>query len=1476
MSSLQRLTEIGKTDFGLSGKELCDWVAKEREREDRERERERVHAIELAELEARKAIELAKVGFQAAQVKANVKDRVVRFTPKLLPFDESREEFESYLLRFERLALAQSWPEEVYAPNLSECLTGEALEVYARLSTEDALNYKALRNALCERCQITEEGYKRKFRRERPKKGESYTQFLARLTHYFDRWVELGDVEGSFAKLRDLLIREQFANMCNWENKDVTMFVKEHNYQSAKEMAELADKYVGAHGWRQMSKHKNVSGEASKTSQNNGNKSYAGTDQTKQTATNVSCFYCKESGHKRAECPQLQRKLRRDHHRPIRAMAAVTASDKSEIAPKEDARELSLAQACMVVKKLIEESTDQQVKLADGTSIPVVSALCTDEVPNTRELVEVASSKMNVVQGYLGDTVVSTMRDGGCTGVIVRRNLVKDEQLTGKYRHCVLIDGTVRKPPEAIIDVDSPYYTGRVRALCFKDPVYDVILGNIEGVRDAKNPDLNWKPRCAQSLLKQQSFVGKTKKSELGLAVETRGQKRRKEKPLAPLRTSKSVIKDVTVDQLEKMQQEDASLVSCRRKAQCPDTVGGQSGMPKFTMKRGLLYRLVTLKGRTLTQLVVPTDCREEIMRLGHDSIMAGHLGVKKTLDGVSTDFYWPGIGADVKRYCQSCDVCQKTTSKGKVTKMPLGQMPLIDIPFRRVAVDIVGPIVPLTERKNRYILTLVDYATRFPEAVPLPSIETVRVAEALVDIFSRIGVPSEVLTDMGAQFTSDLMNEVSRMLSIKQLTTTPYHPMCNGLVERFNGTLKLMLKRMCREKPKDWDRYVNPLLFAYREVPQASTGFAPFELLYGRTVRGPLAILKELWTKEVPDPEVKNTYQYVFDLRERLEETCKIAQEELKLASKKYKTYYDAKARKRNLRVGDKVLLLLPTDNNKLLMQWKGPFEIVEKLNSLDYRIVVGGKTKTFHANLLKLYVERHTKHQRIGQNDALDEGKMDSTAVMGCGVIVEDEYDRNSPITFPALIAKETVRDVVVCEGLKVCKVAEVIDLLNQFEATFTDLPGRTNLIECDMKLNTATPIRVKPYPVPFAMRSTLSDEIKNMMAMGVIEPSDSPFCSPLVMVKKPDGSNRSCIDFRRLNQACVFNAEPMPNADEIFAQLTSDKYFTKIDLCKGYWQIPMAQEAKKFTAFGTPDGLFQFTVMPFGLVTAPAIFTQMMRKLLSGLKHVHNYIDDILIHTQTWDEHVQVVRSVLQRLQDAGIAARPSKCFFGFPDVEFLGHKVGDGKIEPCENTLTKVEQATRPTTKKQVQSFLGLTGYYRDFIPNYAAIAVPLTDLVRKNTPNKIPWGSSQEKAFTYLKKMVDNPPILRLPDFAKVFYLRTDASNDALGAVLLQEHEGELFPNKYASRKLQPREKNYSVTERECLAIVWGIRKFYIYLYGREFILQTDHQSLTYLNTAKLTNSRVLRWALSLQDFKLRVHSIKGSMNVGADYLSRVY
>ena len=253
--------------------------------------------------------------------------------------------------------------------------------------------------------------------------------------------------------------------------------------------------------------------------------------------------------------------------------------------------------------------------------------------------------------------------------------------------------------------------------------------------------------------------------------------------------------------------------------------------------------------------------------------------------------------------------------------------------------------------------------------------------------------------------------------------------------------------------------------------------------------------------------------------------------------------------------------------------------------------------------------------------------------------------------------------------------------------------------------------------------------------------------------------------------------------------------------------------------------------------------------------------------MIFTETWSDHVNALRQVLESLRSAGLTAKPSK----------LGHIVGNGVIKPLPDKVKLVLEAKRPETKKQVRSFIGLANYYRKFIPNFAAIAAPITDLTKKGQPNQIQWSDVQESAFNTLKMRLATAPILRLPDPCKPYILRTDASDASdvgLGAVLMQTEDGVKFPVYYASRKLLPREAAYAVIERECLALVWAVEKFHVYLYGTEFVLETDHHPLVYLAESRVNNSRLMRWALCLQPYRYLVKAIKGSDNFGADYLSR--
>ena len=941
------------------------------------------------------------------------------------------------------------------------------------------------------------------------------------------------------------------------------------------------------------------------------------------------------------------------------------------------------------------------------------------------------------------------------------------------------------------------------------------------------------------------------------MAAVTRLQS--KSKSISPLIVPSQDVVDPK--ELVKLQETDDTLVSYWQNAQQDLVKENKNAIVKFVVKGGILHRVFEKKDGSsrVTQLIVPVTCRKKVLEMAHDGLMSGHRGIRRTYERVVSNFYWPGVRDDVTRYCRSCDRCQKTVPKGRTGKAPLQRMPIVKIPFQRVAVDLVGPIVPCSERGHRYILTVVDYATRYPEAVALKRIDTISVAEGLIDIFSRVGFPVEVLSDRGSQFVSEIMQEVSRLLSMKQLFTSPYHPMCNGLVEKWNGTLKSILKRLCAETPKQWDRYLPAVLFAYHSTVQETTGYSPFELLMGRKVRGPMEILRDFWSNNECEDEVKTVYKYVVDLKKRLLETCKIAQEEIMKSQELQKVYYDKKARPRKLKVGSRVLLLLPMKQNKLLLQWRGPYKVIEKTSPVNYIIEVHGKHKVFHVNMLKEYVERSSMDKAIS-----------------CAMILKDgDSEGNDELIELISMGKElNSQGIDISESLTGEQKREVQSLLKKYDKVITNTPGRTSVETHAIKLVSSEPVRVKPYPIPYALRETIKKEVDEMLKLGVIRESKSPYTSPPVIVVKPDATNRFCVNYKKLNSQTVFDGEPMPNPEDIFIAMRGKKYKSKMDLSKGYWQIQMAPDSIEKTAFTTPDGVFEFLRMPFGLKNSAASFNRLMRKVLGGMENVGCFVDDVIIFTDTWEQHVKVLENVFCKLQDAGLTVKPSKCQIGYDRIEFLGHVVAGDTLAPRTEKVSEILAVDKPKTKRQVKSFLAMAGYYGKFISRFSDLAFPLTELTKKGHPNQVEWTKLHDNAFESIKSQLGQSPILKIIDLDKVMYVQTDASEVGIGCALLQEYSGYLHPVRYHCRKLKKAEQNYSTIEKECLAIVWAIEKLKVFLYGREFVLLTDNKPLVFLKESNMKNARVMRWSLFLQDWSFRIQSIRGVDNHVADYLSR--
>jgi len=442
------------------------------------------------------------------------------------------------------------------------------------------------------------------------------------------------------------------------------------------------------------------------------------------------------------------------------------------------------------------------------------------------------------------------------------------------------------------------------------------------------------------------------------------------------------------------------------------------------------------------------------------------------------------------------------------------------------------------------------------------------------------------------------------------------------------------------------------------------------------------------------------------------------------------------------------------------------------------------------------------------------------------------------------------------------------------NLFSVSDMDL-GCTTAIEHHIKTDNSPPFKSRPYRVNHETREKLKTHIEEMLEQDIIEESCSPWASPIILVKKKDGSDRFVCDFRRLNSVTIRDSYPLPRIDDSIDALGGSVFFSTLDLRSGYWQVPVARDSRPYTAFTSYEGLYQFKRLPFGLTNAPATFQRLMEMVLRGLnwKICLIYLDDIICFSTSFNDHLKRLREVFDRLLDNNLKLKPSKCYFCKREVQFLGHVVNKNGISPSPEKTDLISKCPPPKTPKQVKQMLGLVGYYRRFVPNFAQTALPLTKLLQKNS--KFKWTAACQAAFDSLKTALITPPILAFPVFAEPFHLYTDASGEAIGMILGQIINGNESVIAFAGRVLSKPERNYSVTEIEALAVIEGVKHFHCYLYGSKFTIHTDHSSLKWLFTSKELKGRAARWALTLQGYDFEIKHRPGKENQNADALSRM-
>jgi hypothetical protein len=395
-------------------------------------------------------------------------------------------------------------------------------------------------------------------------------------------------------------------------------------------------------------------------------------------------------------------------------------------------------------------------------------------------------------------------------------------------------------------------------------------------------------------------------------------------------------------------------------------------------------------------------------------------------------------------------------------------------------------------------------------------------------------------------------------------------------------------------------------------------------------------------------------------------------------------------------------------------------------------------------------------------------------------------------------------------------------------------------------------------------------LKKQLADMLSKGLIRPSASPWGSPVLFVDKRDGTIRLCVDYRKLNEVTIKNKYPLPKIEDLFDQLNGAKVFSKIDLRTGYRQLKVRESDIPKTAFTTRYGLFEYTVMSFGLTNAPAYFMNLMNKVFMKFldKFVVVFIDDILVYSKTEEEHAEHLRLVLGTLREHQLYAKFSKCEFWLKEVGFLGHVLSAGGVSVDPSKITSIMERKAPTNPTKVRAFLGLAGYYRKFVEGFSSIAHPLTQLLKKD--KKFEWTKKCEQSFQELKKRLMSAPILTMPDITKSFDIYCNASKLGLGSVLMKD--GKVIA--YLSRQLRPHELNYPTHDLELVAVIHALKTWRHYLMGNHCEIYTDHKSLKYIFSQKELNMRQRRWIELIKDYDLGIHYHPGKANVVADALSR--
>ncbi|XP_060135605.1 uncharacterized protein LOC132592754 [Zootoca vivipara] len=1102
---------------------------------------------------------------------------------KYFPTHDPNMDVLSYLTLFETTCEEMAVPYRYYMPILRSLVKGPLQELMGTLSREQMFSYETYKQLVEQRFSLDSQHYQQAFRKAvKVPPQEKFQLFAAKLEQNFGLWLAAEKVQ-TFEQLRQLVLLEQFQRSLPSE---IASLVADRHPQNLQESARLAEEFrshrahmaqkppMGGGGTRTGSPGPASSGMALKATAQlkpadskpafGKRGASPGRGKEKVAPSSGLCFLCHGKGHIKAQCPlQSARRSPIATSTPAVRQIAQPGEDWDEEIRRAGIQERAEERGPELGRgRGMERPQGAAPTPPPAAAAPQAARSSGSPAPSPPETSAEWAKKHFMAPIRINNIRVSSYRDTGADVTSVSKGLVRPGQVQPQPLKITPFGTESIYRPTAIVEVEYQGYSGNQLVILHEpqdchvaalvgndlaflahkhrqfssDPAADPPIGATWKEEEEETPSpvgiyvpMEGGDCFAMGSLEKPSLEGEEGGRDIvplssATAVSAPSNVERGNSPL-PCSSAEEELETAELGdtaRLVKEQQEDPTLQSCREAAGV--TPRGER-RARFLYKEGLLFRQYWPKRVTdrdsILQLVVPGIRREKVLSMAHSGGLSGHLGVQKSLERLTRYFYWPQVYQSVQQYVRCCDVCQRVGHNRDSPPHTLQSIPLTAGVFAKWAIDFVGPL-PRTPRGKKYIATIVDYATRYCFAASLTNTRAPGLVQFLFTAFCSMGIPQVLMSDLGPNLLSDVVQQVLKLMEIHHHTSVAYEHRMNGLVERVQSTLTSMLKKCALIHASSWDQDLPLVVATYNDSYQASLGYAPNQLVYGRLLNSPLSMLRKQWDQSEDSLQLPSVAEHFQALTQTLAEIWDQAKANLEEARKEYTRTHDVKAVEKCFEVGDKVLVLRPTRPHKLSPKWSGPGVVKERLSSVRYVVEcpeLHPSPRQYHANSMKLYCEPDSK--RV-------------LAIAG---------GHGGESHLPLDLLQEfkqagSLEDILRSHTLNAQQAQELYEVLLPFESVFSTKPGRTHLAQHHFETGTAAPIASRPYRVSEAHAQCIEAEIK---AEFQVQTDHSPLC----WLSRMKNSNQKLLRWSLALQDYNFTVVHIPGKQNVVADALSRLY-------------------------------------------------------------------------------------------------------------------------------------------------------------------------------------------------------------------------------------------------------------------------------------------------------------------------------------------